>query len=56
MKRFTDNLMNSLFIVGVFSFTTMGVSKLTDNIYIQLLIYLAIITTTAIYDSEEEEC
>lgn len=53
IKKFIDNLFNSLFIVAVFSFVTMGVSYITDSTPVQLIIYAIMLVVTAVYNVRE---
>ncbi|HEY4543275.1 MAG TPA: hypothetical protein VIG40_01395 [Tissierellaceae bacterium] len=50
MKKFIENLFNSLFIVAVFSFVTMGVCYLTDSVPVQLAIYFVMLVITGVYN------
>lgn len=53
MKNWLKNLMDSLFIVAVFSFTTMGVNAITDKTMEQIGIYGLLLITTSIYKGRQ---
>lgn len=53
MKNWLKNLMDSLFIVAVFSFTTMGVNALTSETMEQIGIYGLLLIATSIYKGRQ---
>ena len=53
MKNWLRNLMDSLFIVAVFSFTTMGVNAITDKTIEQIGIYGLLLIATSIYKGRQ---
>ena len=53
MKNWLKNLMDSLFIVAVFSFTTMVVNALADKTMEQIGIYGLLLIATSIYKGRQ---